>query len=668
MKKSIKLHYFLIFILILSVGNIVISLGDYSQKANRLSNELYSKNASPIEHSLQHFQTTGFFYDIVGNDQFFQVVFSNDWPGKGVPTDPIIISEYSFEKFHISNTTVHFRVVDCTFKGSSNPLRLLNVSHCEIENSEISHNQGYGIYAYQSSYLSIRKNQVHHNSHHGIILEVSENCLISSNEVFNNTYRGIELSKGSKTNNITNNNVYSNGASGITLYESCINNVVTGNSVNNPNGGIYLRCSSMNVITNNELLTCGLFLFGWTIEEYTQIKIENNSINTKPILFWQHHQNDVISTLFGQVILVNCSTVEIAQQTFSDIPVDAILAVYCSNLLIHHNTFVNVTNAIRTRFMQNSTIIDNHMTSSKRYGVDLEYSCSYNLITVNRFCNNEIGIGLKSNSSDNQIVRNVFVQSKKFGIEISTDNNLVTENYLAYNFYVGVVLGDSYGNIISENNFITNNLGGYRGGNSQARDDNPPEYIYNKARMGLLDNQPNTFSHNYWNDWTNQSDSINAGIADLPYLIDGDRFNQDNFSLKTPIHRFFKPNFVFPSEGEVFSGNINVLWFAAFDLLNHNVTYELSYSVDQGASWKVMVSNVAGTWYVWNHNLQNNSNFVLKVVARCPEGLTTEDISTPFLIIYTKDARNEFLSWSPLNLCLIAILAFLFIKERYKSQ
>jgi hypothetical protein len=72
------------------------------------------------------------------------------------------------------------------------------------------------------------------------------------------------------------------------------------------------------------------------------------------------------------------------------------------------------------------------------------------------------------------------------------------------------------------NNFVTN---------SQDDGDwiNKSQAAEYETTTGLV----NSFSYNYWDDWT-EPDNNNDGVVDEPYLLDGDINRYDEFPLTSP--------------------------------------------------------------------------------------------------------------------------------------
>ena len=127
---------------------------------------------------------------------------------------------------------------------------------------------------------------------------------ITENNILDNKY-GIEIDCSS--NNIINGNIVSsNWKYGIWLSDS-MNNTIIGNTISNShsteNIGIYLSSSNNNNIIGNCLLLNGLF-----VENSYDNKVENNTVNGKPLVYFEDESDKVIDNA-GQIILVNCDNI-----------------------------------------------------------------------------------------------------------------------------------------------------------------------------------------------------------------------------------------------------------------------------------------------------------------------------------------------------------------------
>lgn len=179
---------------------------------------------------------------------------------------------------------------------------------------------------------------------------------------------------------------------------------------------------------------------------------------------------------------------------------------------IEHNIVGNTTNdGIRLNASTNNIVSNNTVYNNKWAGIRLE--ASGNTISNNRIYDNaEIGIYFES-SFNNTVTSNVLTNNGFCGLQLwFSGNNTLSNNTIAYHTY-GALLLSSYNNTVRWNDFFQNNLNG----TSQAFDDG----------------SGNTFTSNYWDDWTGPDDD-DDGIVDSPYAIAGSANQQDLSPVVTP--------------------------------------------------------------------------------------------------------------------------------------
>ncbi len=164
------------------------------------------------------------------------------------------------------------------------------------------------------------------------------------------------------------------------------------------------------------------------------------------------------------------------------------------------------------------TITGNDMQSNEVVGLYLYFS-SYNTITSNTANENTHGFFLFT-GSNNFLIDNLAIEnSYGFGM-YSSDSNSLTHNTALNNLFKGFFLtGNASNNIISNNNFIGNNINALDDGTNNQWDD------------GVIGN--------YWDDYSG-IDFNDDGIGDSPYLISGSAGSLDNYPIwddgeNTPI-------------------------------------------------------------------------------------------------------------------------------------
>ena len=221
-------------------------------------------------------------------------------------------------------------------------------------------------------------------------------CTIFSNNIINNYY-GIQLNPLSNNATITSNTIS-----------------------NNYHHGIFLLVSSNNTLTGNTMVNDGIFLDGYSLEQWNTHTIDtSNKVNGKPVYYWKNVTGGVVPAGVGQVILANCSNVEVSSQNVSYASTGIELG-FSDHCIITSNTALNNFNSgIYLDHSNNNTIRDNTISNSSVYGGIYLFSSSSNTITNNTLSNDGVtGIGLSS-SSNNTLTGNTMVND---GIALDGDS------------------------------------------------------------------------------------------------------------------------------------------------------------------------------------------------------------------------------------------------------
>ncbi len=434
-----------------------------------------------------------------------------NWPGNGSKSNPYTINGLNITGpadrilIGITNTDAYFQISNCVLSDGLTGIYFYNVLNGVISNNTISHCSDYGIFLLESKSSRISNNSVVNNSKTGIYLDtstynrisdnfVSENqrgswgkgdppagfgilitnsnySIIFNNTVSNNENGGI-FSAESSHSNLSSNVVFNNSGHGIDLEESenCIlsnniisynfegiffwnsgNNTISGNHISNHmDAGIYLSVSGNNRIIDNVFLNNGLDVESWEDEQNFQAEVENNTINGKELIFWQNVIGGTIPNGGGQIILVNCTAVTIANQSLSNVTT-GIRVISSRDLLIQNNiVFNNSWYGIFLRFSQNCTILRNDLFNNG-VGLFIEMSVDCN-VSDNVINDSTAGIGIWGSESIN-LSDNTLTNNHGTGISFSdSENSSVSNNTVVYNGGSGISLGSSENSIIFSNN------------------------------------------------------------------------------------------------------------------------------------------------------------------------------------------------------------------------
>ncbi|NVM34301.1 MAG: right-handed parallel beta-helix repeat-containing protein [Candidatus Lokiarchaeota archaeon] len=397
------------------------------------------RNKSKIRISIVTFGII-FAFLFINNHKFFNEQDGIIENGNKINIKRLKSSGNYFESFiHVNgNWSETATIYDwCSGDGSwSNPYTIENVI---INASTSPTGNGILINNSKNEYIIIRNCTIHNAGRMGIWLENTNNGRLINNTCIYNGEYGIILNINCINNTIFDNIVNSNTGQGIQLRDFCENNTVSGNIIDN-NGwcGIRVRYSSSNNIISGNTIS------------------DNN---------WE-----------GIYLDENCD-----------------------NNLISENTITNNGRNGGIMFSQlcdNNTISGNTANANTQNGIYLVDDCDDNTISGNTANNNtQFGIYLIEHCDVNTISGNTVSNNSWFGIVISSDNNLIYQN-----FFIG-------------NNYL------------HAHDD------------GINNQWNNSIIGNYWDNHTSP-DSNNDGIVDTPYIwIMGSAGSKDYFPLaETPFH------------------------------------------------------------------------------------------------------------------------------------
>ncbi|MFW6176441.1 MAG: right-handed parallel beta-helix repeat-containing protein [Thermoplasmatota archaeon] len=408
-----------------------------------------------------------------------------------------------------------------TFSQNKNDGSLLeNTNNIEFLDNIMDKNKNDGMYIKQSKNNIMHKNSINNNSLNGINIEDSNSTGTEDNSITNNTNSGIFVKK-SHNNFIKNNTIRFNDL-GLKNYD-CVGNQLLSNKIHFNGRGIILEKSREINLNGNEMKENYLeILYGnknsWNSHEIS----ESNTIDGKPILYLKNQNNIDINDDYSQIILANCSDVNLKQKEILDMY--GIAIGHSDGVNIKNNTIKGLKTSLRLISTSNTNILNNHFIENKRAIVLF-------------------------NSKDNTIFNNKVESSNNDGIHIvSSYNNIIANNTIKDNKIDGLELSNSLANLIRNNLFISNGDYGVRI-NDQSRLNrvydntflwnNGAGLTYNSKHVQAYGNGDNYWNSsdvgNYWRDWTSP-DSDNDARVDQPYDINGDGDAKDYYPMtKSPI-------------------------------------------------------------------------------------------------------------------------------------
>ncbi|UCG03404.1 MAG: hypothetical protein JSW11_05310 [Candidatus Heimdallarchaeota archaeon] len=107
--------------------------------------------------------------------------------------------------------------------------------------------------------------------------------------------------------------------------------------------------------------------------------------------------------------------------------------------------------------------------------------------------------------------------------------------------------------------------------------------------------------------------------VDIAYSIAGGANNLDQSPSTTRNHLVLGV-LLNPRIGEILSGEVTVQWIA-IDLLEHNITYSVSYSPDRGKNWILLETGLRNPFYTWDTTtVDDGAQYLIQIIAYCSEG------------------------------------------------
>ena len=288
-----------------------------------------------------------------------------------------------------------------------------------IEDLTIS---GFGAISYgveiknSDAFFIIRNCEIYNTLENGIYLDFVNNSLLINNNCSKNGYAGIALLYRCFNNTISGNTVNNNDANGIYLYEENNNNTISGNTVNdNGDTGISLHWYSNNTIITenivNKNVDIGIELYDYcgfnTILDNTMNNNGEKGINLEYQCSNNTISNNIIENnkFFGVYLESQC-----IKNTFIE------------------NTIRNNSEGVYLDSRCNYNIISGNIISDNiQYGIYLigggeGEGNEFNLIIDNLISQNNIGVCIDSNSDNNTLFKNFFVENVKHAVDNGIDN------------------------------------------------------------------------------------------------------------------------------------------------------------------------------------------------------------------------------------------------------
>jgi len=367
---------------------------------------------------------------------------------------------------------------------------------------------------------------------------------------------------------------------------------------------------------------------GILLQNVTNARIWNNTIQSSVSCGLQ------VTESIGVVIINNTI------HSISDAASQGIYSFASEHCQFSNNTVQSINGwGILADYTHNCSIALNRVDDCTRDGIGLRDS-SENNITLNEVAHSDMcGIRL-GNSHRCKLEQNLVGHSLSDGISIEASADCVVQGNVLYEsggqsldvagdstdiiantFYRSQIQSlrcQSDNNYVSHNNFIENSL-------------------ESSLFLPFIDitGTDSIIIGNYYDVWT-WPDEDDDGIVDSSFQYGGSTDERDSEPhvrvFQTDLmHILTRPILIYPNEtlsGENFWGPIQLRWGVASDTSEHDVTYNVSISIDGGSSWNKIAHGLNETLLVWNSSeFLESAEYRFRVTAQCTEGLISEYIT-----------------------------------------
>ena len=301
------------------------------------------------------------------------------------------------------------------------------------------------------------------------------------------------------------------------LY-TCTNNNITNKSCSNNEYGIGLWQASNNKLTGNVMRENGIEIAGYSLSHYANEIDTSNTVNGKPVYYWNGVEGGKIPGDAGQVILVNCSNVTVENQNLNNASI-GIKVAFSSFITIKDNNFAyNWYKGISLEYSSNNSIINNSC-SYNHEGIKLRDSSNNSITSNNCSSNSDEGIMLDRWSYGNSIANNTCVNNR-YGISLCDcpENNSIANNNVLNNNEIGINLWWDANNNTLTNNIVSNNKNG--------------GILFFHASNNILHNNSVTANSAYgikMERWSNNNTlTDNTALNNTNYDFNSDETSRDN--------------------------------------------------------------------------------------------------------------------------------------------
>ncbi len=528
---------------------------------------------------------------IDGNQDFEDQASLNHWPGDGSQGSPYVIRNLSISSLsdsgilvNITNTDAHFEFRDSMLSGGAMGINLWNVQYGSIINNTIESSAENGVYGDGCGRLLAENNTLKNadSGGNGLYWYSVQDSIAKNNTVSGNGDRGLLLDYCENCSLLLN-TILANGKHGINLRDAntirIVNNTIYGNGWDGIEMGNSPHCNiTGNYIHDNEYRGVDA-----QISQYLRLMgndIAGHSIDAASIS--GDHSYVCNNTLYNSGV--------------------AGLAIDASDVTATWNNIIgNEGVDLGAQIMDQGTgnVIDYNYYDQWTWP---------DVAPKDGIVDSPFEIAGAASNKDLHPRVMAFPNAR---LHILTKPMIVipTNTFLWYHTSINITWGPSSDTF-----------------------PHPITYAINYSSNGGDEWIPLEFgieqTHYLWN-ITGVPDSMNYTLRVGAVCTDEmTAVRQMQIPFTIFHHTLSIPNITYPNGGEIVSEVCSIQWQMSQCSYYHPIVYDLYFSSDEGTSWHLIQSNITSNQYDWDTSgLEPVTQCRLKVVARCNESLSAEDIS-----------------------------------------
>ncbi|PWI47171.1 hypothetical protein CEE45_13220 [Candidatus Heimdallarchaeota archaeon B3_Heim] len=160
--------------------------------------------------------------------------------------------------------------------------------------------------------------------------------------------------------------------------------------------------------------------------------------------------------------------------------------------------------------------------------------------------------------------------------------------------------------------------------------------LYYSNDSGLSWHQLSSYQESLWFVWN--TTSLTNGQYQIQVIANSTAYNTANVSSNgtfTVLNHFLSPIIInFPNDGDELNGKVNLKWTGGEDTLNHQVSYSVYLSTNNGQNWTLIRTGLQVNQCIFDTSkYKNETRCIIMVQAICIEGRSITGLSNGTFII-----------------------------------